>query len=171
MGSWSCGSDSSRRSPAGLCPRRSRFGPRTLVQHTRSLPDRQFDPRSMFHGFGEEAHAPFLSCCQRKGVDRLSSYLVSISLACRNCVCPHRLGRWSPRGRGCGSRSQGRSTGEPKSLGFWLEAGPEDRGVHRLLEAVAHVRGAPIFDVQVELAHVRKKEVYDPAIVHELPSR
>src|SRR5262249_49850383 len=56
-------------------------------------------------------------------------------------------------------------------LAFPLEARPEDRGVHGLFEAVAHVGGAPIFNVQVELANVRKKEVHDRGIVHELPPR
>jgi hypothetical protein len=59
-----------------------------------------------------------------------------------------------------------RSTREPERLALPLEARPQDRGVHRLLEAVAHVGGAAIFDVQVELTNV--KEVHDCAIVHEL---
>jgi hypothetical protein len=47
-----------------------------------------------------------------------------------------------------------RSTGEPKWLAFWLKARPENRGVHRVGEAVAHVRRTFILDVHVEFVSV-----------------
>ena len=36
----------------------------------------------------------------------------------------------------------------------WLKARPENRRVHRISEAVAHIRGAFILDVHVEFANV-----------------
>ena len=46
------------------------------------------------------------------------------------------------------------STREPKWLAFRFEPRSENRGVHRILKAVPHVRGTFIFDEHVELARV-----------------
>jgi hypothetical protein len=65
-----------------------------------------------------------------------------------------------------------RSTGKPKQLTFPLEARSENRGVHRVREAVAHVGRTFIFDVHVELANAWcQQEVHDGAIVRKLPTR
>ena len=47
-----------------------------------------------------------------------------------------------------------RSTGEPKWLALWLKARSENRRVHRVREAIAHVRGTFVFDVHIEFAYV-----------------
>jgi hypothetical protein len=64
------------------------------------------------------------------------------------------------------------STRKPKLLAFSLEAGPENRGVHWIREAIAHVRGTFILDVHVEFANARRQqEVHDGAIIRKLSSR
>jgi hypothetical protein len=55
---------------------------------------------------------------------------------------------------GKGRWSAARSTREPKWLTFWLKARSKNCRVHRVLETVANVGGALIFDIHVELADV-----------------
>jgi hypothetical protein len=60
----------------------------------------------------------------------------------------------------------------PKWLAFPLEARTENRGVHGVRKAVAHLGGTFIFDVHVEFADAwRQQEVHDGAIIRKLSSR
>jgi hypothetical protein len=54
----------------------------------------------------------------------------------------------------CRPASAARSTRKPKRLALWLKTRPENRSVHRVREAVAHVRSTFILDVHVEFSNV-----------------
>jgi hypothetical protein len=70
-----------------------------------------------------------------------------------------------------GMRFRGRSTSQLERLALRLEARAENCSVEGVLKAIAHGRGIIVLDAHIKLAHVRREESHDLAIVGKLSSR
>jgi hypothetical protein len=57
-----------------------------------------------------------------------------------------------------------------ETLDFGLETRPKDRRVHWVLKAIADECRIFVFDVHIEFADIREKEVHNLAVIEKLPT-